>query len=159
MPKMARRVGTSFESDLAARTLFTFLAAIIGQLITTWQGWDKWWALAIAAGFTAVRAALESLSNDPSQMLSWSFWERTLWTVAQLALATLTIDSMDGVPLTYAPFVAAAIAALKSYVAPHVGAPTAALGVPADKDTAPRIDAVGVPGPVGPPGVPGKDAV
>jgi hypothetical protein len=81
-------------------------------------------------------------------MLSWSFWERTLWTVAQLALATLTIDSMDGVPITYAPFVAAAIAALKAYVAPHVGAPTAALGVPADKDTAPRIVEAGVPGPV-----------
>lgn len=47
---------------------------------------------------------------------------RAAWTAAQAALAVVSVEAM-GIPLAWAPIVATALSALKSFVASKVGDP------------------------------------
>lgn len=48
--------------------------------------------------------------------------ERVVWTAVQAGLAIVTVEQFD-LPAPYVPVVAAVLAAIKGYVARHVGDP------------------------------------
>jgi hypothetical protein len=130
----------SFNNDMVLRVVFTALAGLVGVAVVSINHIDKWWAVAIAAGVTVVRAVLEQAAVDPHSLIGPAFWdiaERTAWTAAQAALAVVSVDHWN-LPPMYVGYAAAVLAAVKAYIASVLGEPQTASTLPAKHDLTAR---------------------